>query len=325
MHATLEEPLRNHALLRGEQADELHALMNAKGFDADLVPRSDRPVLRPSVNAIELPALHVCYLAYGSEAVVRAPSDDSAYRLHFSLGGSASISAGGRTAICTETQAVLTSPMRAQTTRSSAECRRLIVIFDQSALRRHLSALLGEGVERPLEFTPQMDCGSGYGRSLRNWLSLATDELDCDDSLLHNKLATTQLEQLLLTGLLFGQPHTYSGFLQSCAQVAPRSVKRAIAFIHDNLRQPIGIAELVVASGTPGRTLFKHFRAATGLSPLAYVRKLRFERVRTELMRDADVPVSRIAADWGFTHMGRFAEGYRELFGEVPSASRRRR
>jgi transcriptional regulator GlxA family with amidase domain len=35
--------------------------------------------------------------------------------------------------------------------------------------------------------------------------------------------------------------------------------------------------------------------------------------------------LTHIAARWGFEHMGRFAQGYRELFGERPSETIRRK
>jgi AraC-like DNA-binding protein len=47
--------------------------------------------------------------------------------------------------------------------------------------------------------------------------------------------------------------------------------------------------------------------------------------VRADLLRaDTDESVTRIAMKWGFRHLGRFAVGYRDRFGETPSQTRRR-
>jgi transcriptional regulator GlxA family with amidase domain len=107
--------------------------------------------------------------------------------------------------------------------------------------------------------------------------------------------------------------------------ISPRSVKRAMDYIYAHLHLPITAEQLVAAAGVPGRTLYKHFRQNTGLAPLAYVRKARFERVRQELVAGTDETLTALAMRWGFEHMGRFAHGYRSLFGERPSDTMRRK
>jgi transcriptional regulator GlxA family with amidase domain len=55
------------------------------------------------------------------------------------------------------------------------------------------------------------------------------------------------------------------------------------------------------------------------------VRDARFARVRADLLRaDTDESITQIAMKWGFRHLGRFAVGYRDRFGEMPSQTRRR-
>jgi AraC-like DNA-binding protein len=48
--------------------------------------------------------------------------------------------------------------------------------------------------------------------------------------------------------------------------------------------------------------------------------------VRRALMREdpSTATVTRLATDYGFWELGRFAAAYRQLFGETPSASLRR-
>ena len=53
---------------------------------------------------------------------------------------------------------------------------------------------------------------------------------------------------------------------------------------------------------------------------MAYLKRLRLEEVRRLLLARRDgTSVSRIALDWGFEHLGRFASDYRQAFGETPS------
>jgi AraC-like DNA-binding protein len=54
---------------------------------------------------------------------------------------------------------------------------------------------------------------------------------------------------------------------------------------------------------------------------MAYVRKIRLEHVRAELVanRDPHLQVTEVASRWGFFHLGRFAQQYRARYGESPS------
>ena len=64
--------------------------------------------------------------------------------------------------------------------------------------------------------------------SLRRWVMLAVEELNHRDALLANPLAMAQFEQLLLTGLVCGQPsvwyqtHTPSDELEQVTTSLPR-------------------------------------------------------------------------------------------------------
>jgi AraC family transcriptional regulator, ethanolamine operon transcriptional activator len=50
------------------------------------------------------------------------------------------------------------------------------------------------------------------------------------------------------------------------------------------------------------------------------------QAIRRELLDGAeDDDVTRVAARWGFTHLGRFASSYQKIFGEKPSHTLRRR
>jgi transcriptional regulator GlxA family with amidase domain len=55
------------------------------------------------------------------------------------------------------------------------------------------------------------------------------------------------------------------------------------------------------------------------MSPSAYLRGVRLDRVHYELMRGSRWSVTEVAVDWGFYHPGRFAQQYRERFGSLPS------
>jgi len=133
-------------------------------------------------------------------------------------------------------------------------------------------------------------------------------------------------EQLLVTGLLLGQPNNYSDALQRLEnKIAPGDVRRAIDFIEAHLHLPMTLTDIARASGVPGRTLLEHFKNHRSVSPMRYLRDARLARVRDKLLRaDSDESVTQIALAWGFSHLGRFAGDYRARYGETPSQTYRR-
>ena len=122
--------------------------------------------------------------------------------------------------------------------------------------------------------------------------------------------------------LLLSHHHNYSDALSLPQKaISPRDVKRAIdRDIRANLDTAVTLADIVAAAGVPGRTLFKHFRAFTGMSPMNYVRTARLERIRAVLLDEQrQESIAGVAARYGFDHPGRFALEYRKRFGEKPS------
>jgi AraC-like DNA-binding protein len=82
-------------------------------------------------------------------------------------------------------------------------------------------------------------------------------------------------------------------------------------------------AELARKYGITTVTLHNTFKSLTGMGPQKLFRLLRLNLIHSELLR-ADphtATTSTIATQWGFPHQGRFSQSYRELFGELPSTT----
>jgi len=98
-------------------------------------------------------------------------------------------------------------------------------------------------------------------------------------------------------------------------------------FLEANPDRPLHVPEVCAAVGVSERTLRFHCQAHLGISPQRYLwlRRMRKVRRSLELADAADKTVTAIATDHGFWELGRFSVAYRTLFGEVPSATLRRR
>jgi AraC family ethanolamine operon transcriptional activator len=75
--------------------------------------------------------------------------------------------------------------------------------------------------------------------------------------------------------------------------------------------------------GASSRKLDYVFRDVLGISPAKYLKAVRLNGVRRELLSPSGAAgnVHDIAARWGFWHMGAFSGDYKVQFGELPSAT----
>jgi AraC-like DNA-binding protein/tetratricopeptide (TPR) repeat protein len=108
-------------------------------------------------------------------------------------------------------------------------------------------------------------------------------------------------------------------------ELLPRGLKKAIEWLEAEPARPWRVGELAALCGVAPRTLQKHFHRFLDQAPLAFLRDLRFDRARRELLRGVhDTSITEIATRCGFVHLGRFAIQYRRRYGESPSETLRR-
>lgn len=105
----------------------------------------------------------------------------------------------------------------------------------------------------------------------------------------------------------------------------PQVVTKLEEFVRDHLDEPIDIPLLCGVTGVSERSLRNACHAAFGTSPKRYLTRRRMEAVRHALTaaRPGQATVTRIATDYGFYELGRFAVKYNSLFGERPSETLR--
>ncbi len=77
------------------------------------------------------------------------------------------------------------------------------------------------------------------------------------------------------------------------------------------------------AAGYSERRVRAAFKEMTGVSPMSFMRARALHEVRRELSSGAAASVTDTAFRWGFTELGRFAQAYREQYGELPSETLR--
>jgi len=94
-----------------------------------------------------------------------------------------------------------------------------------------------------------------------------------------------------------------------------------------NMADYTHVTDLCRAVGVSERTLQNAFMEVMGLTPVAYLIRVRLHRVRRALLdaTQGSTTVSSEALNWGFWHFGEFSRAYKDCFGELPSDTLRRK
>ena len=313
-------------ILHSRDFDKARAFLAARAIELDLGGRAGSVHgFEVRYNGIYFPGMWLGYIRYGAAVTARISPQRHDYWIQIPLRGRLESSVAGQ---CDRRHGIINSPVDVHVLRAEPEAARLSVCIHGDALTRQLAVLLGNTPGAPLQFCARIDLEHGYGRSLARVLRCAAVELE-RDGWFGDPAIAARFEDFVMTGLLLSQPSNYTRALRQRAQpIAPRDVRRAIEYLHENVSEPITLGDLVRECGIPGRTLLKHFQDFKGVSPMRYLRNLRLQRAREALEQRRVRQVSEAASRWGFVHPGRFSIEYRKRFGESPSttlAQRQRR
>ena len=104
-------------------------------------------------------------------------------------------------------------------------------------------------------------------------------------------------------------------------------VKAAEDYALSHADDRVSVTDLCRAAAVSERALQYAFKEVMGLTPVAYLIRLRLHRVRQALLAatHGSTTVSAVALDWGFWHFGEFSRAYKDCFGELPSDTLRRK
>ncbi|WP_121371397.1 helix-turn-helix transcriptional regulator [Frondihabitans australicus] len=102
-------------------------------------------------------------------------------------------------------------------------------------------------------------------------------------------------------------------------------LRDAVSFVEAHAADEITLSDIADAAGLSDRGVQQLFKRNLGTTPMSYLRDVRLDRVRQEILFSPDSPVGGIAKAWRLNHLGRFASEYRRRFGELPTETVRSR
>ncbi|WP_096425692.1 AraC family transcriptional regulator [Pseudomonas putida] len=103
--------------------------------------------------------------------------------------------------------------------------------------------------------------------------------------------------------------------------------ERVVQFVDDNIKNNISLDQMAAVARMSPRSLYNLFERHACGTPKNYVRQRKLEHIHG-LLSDPERKVrsiTEVALDYGFLHLGRFADNYRNTFGELPSDTLRKR
>lgn len=318
--------LENFELLQSSDLDETRHLVASKFCEHRLALARADGALDYAHQHARIGELSFSLMRYGAAVHIEPREPESFYLVQLPLAGTDLIELGRHTLHCSAELASVIGPDESFRMNWSADCSKLAIRIEREALERHARSLLGDRRCPPLHFRPDMDLRGGGGSVWLRTVQKLLAELQAEVGVLDSPLLQVQFEQLVMSGLLVWQPNSLSELLgRPAPEPLPAHIRRAEEYMRANPGAPITVESLAALSGISVRTLYSGFRRHHGMTPMRYLRNLRLERVREQLL-DPEQPrsVTTLAIRWGFLELGRFAAEYRKRYGELPSTTLQR-
>lgn len=320
MQPAKDAPLADFALFRTGDLDEARERV-ASVFCPHRLDTIGRGTFDARHHHLAGDRLSLNFIEYGAKTVISPGCLGGFYLFQIPVRGAAAISNGGDSYCSTPGVGAVLNPHLPTSMIWDEGCRQVLLRIERRALSDHLAGLLGSAVDRPLTFAGGFDMTGPRGAALRGLIMHLVAEADAGrPALAPGGLMSRQIEGAIMTGLLEGHRHNYSGFFgQRRSNAAPRHVKLAEDYMLAHLDQPIALEDVAEAVGVSARALQYAFRRFRGTTPMAFLRDTRLRRAHRDLQAGAPgTTVTGVAMRWGFSHFGRFAQSYRGLFGCTP-------
>lgn len=319
--------LGRYPVLGTKSLEEARDAVTRIYLDHELTAPDDRVAM--TLNATSDRVFTVGYLTYASSATLVMPPTEDTYHVNLTVAGStrADRTDGERARTAARASGIVLQPDQSNTVRWSPDAEQLILKIPRRSLETHLSEQLNRPVHDIVDFDYGIDLTTPAGRTLLASVEFLARELDRPGGLADMPIAREQLEAFVMTQLLHTGRHRYTDALTAPADpVRAGRLGPVLEYMEQHADSPITPQELAGVGHMSIRTLHAAFQQELGESPMNHLRRIRLDRVRAELLRcdPATVRVTDVALRWGFFHQSRFAQQYRERFGELPRETLRR-
>jgi AraC-like DNA-binding protein len=319
-------PFQSPDMMRSHRAHELRDSVQRMTVAHEVQPRRGEP--DGLVATTQVGSLGAVFVRYGTEVSVDAFPVRNRFALTIPLGPMRVSNTNLRSAQTTSSGFVLSYDQHTLMVPDPV-AGALVFSTSMARLDEQFAGLSGRPPAGPLRFLPP---GAGTapgpaGLVESSWRMVCQTLKDTGGEPL-SPLVARKLEDILLSAVLLGLPHTGTGDLLADDVHVPKDLPdRARMWLEGNYDEPVTVTDLAAAVGISVRHLQHVFGARFGMTPTEMLRDIRLRQAHRTL-RDPDATayptVAAVAHRCGFSHLGRFSTAYRERYGESPSQTLRR-
>lgn len=275
-----------------------------------------------------LAGMSVNFIQYSPGATISADLSRRFYLIHYVLNGECRLGPeiGGR--VLTAGDIAVINPTEPFSLKTAANCGQIVIKLESTVLTDAAQKRFSIPSDPPIRFDAATQ--GEQGASVARVIDLICREADTPGPGGAGPRTESVLAELLAVTLIESLPHNHSATLARAggeSGIAPWYVKRVEEYIDLHADKNIRIADMTAVAGVSERTLYNGFRVWRATSPKSYLKAVRLDRVRTELLglKAKSRSINEVAREAGFRHMGNFARDYAKRFGERPSDTLRYR
>lgn len=317
--------LEQHVLFETADLDEARDRVAGVFCPHDLRP-AGRYSGRTRMSHVPLGGVSVNRLRYGTAVRIDAGRLHDFHLVMMPVTGRSDVRCGSDVVESDAATGTVVAPTQPLRMHSDAACDQVMVRIDRALIEHHCAMHLGYLLDRPLEFRLDLNMTADSSAPWRRLMGYLLSEIA--NGTLESPLLRPPLENMVVSTLLFCQPHTYTAELvRPAPSIAPGFVCRAQAYMRRNAEKPITPIDLARVTGVSTRALYAGFQNFLGVSPMVYLKSVRLEKAHAALAAaspDGET-VTNVALRWGFNHLGRFTADYKRRYGQLPSDTLRGR
>ena len=272
-----------------------------------------------SLNKITLHDMN--YTMYDGEARIHVPDMTNIYLCEINLAGKSLV--GQKTAEIPffAHEIYMINANHPHTKRWESDGHQIMLKIHERDMKAAAERCLGVPIRESVIFTRKPVKINSKIKTLYQMINLICNDIETEKPFFGSR-SKDKAEDLLIDLIIESIPNNYSKqLLEPEIIIRPRHVRFAAEYIHTMAHEKITLKTLVKVSGVSPRSLHNGFKKYYDVSPMVYLKNVRLDLARLDLKNGNNVntTVTEIAMNYGFNHLSKFTNKYKERFGELPS------
>lgn len=286
-----------------------------------------RDTLDFQYDGLRLPKKHlrIGCIQYGANVAINI-ANLRAYSISLPIYGKQLLQINGEKYQSDQQSGVIVSNNDSQDLFIDKDCKKFQVVIPEKSMQLALSDLLHRPINQSIIFNPMMNLNvdkmmTAWWSNIQNFMLVKSQYTDFYGL----QMFSEDYENFLIKALLLSQENNFSSMLRDSAQRdQPNYIHKVKNFLIERARENITVEMILQVAGVSKTKLYEQFQQHYGISPIAFLKKHRLQQIYKILSAPTaqEISISALAYDWGFSHLSRFSQDYREEFGENPSETK---